>query len=234
MKIFCTRSLIACVIIITMCLTTVFAITNENNIEPDYNTKGITINYQIVNFPQNQKPIKINNTTYVPLDFFAKKLGYDVQDYLDYYINIGGGDIVQCSVQRDLLKDAMNYVGVDTAKKTVDVWSEGLKQRSAAIQYSVMTKKLKDIYEKDLKERNANWVTGMSSPWVDSYEITNEKKVNDKTQVFEVEYNTATSTGVSEPFTVILEVIKDNDFWRISKVNGDELSTAYTGFKDKS
>jgi hypothetical protein len=217
-----------------MCLTTVFAMTNENNIEPDYNTKGITINYQIVNFPQNQKPIKINNTTYVPLDFFAKKLGYDVQDYLDYYLNIGGGDIVQCSVQRDLLKDAMSYVGVDTPKKAVDVWSEGLKQRSAAIQYSVMTKELKDIYEKDLKERNANWVTGMSSPWVDSHEITNEKKVNDKTQIFEVKYNTATSAGESEPFTVILEVIKDNDFWHISKVNGDESSTAYTGFKDKS
>lgn len=233
MKIFCTRSLIASVIISTMCLTTAFGITSKNNIEPDYDTKGITINYQIVNFPQDEKPIKINNTMYIPLDFFAKKLGYDVQDYLDNYINIGGGDIVRCSVQRDLLKDAMNYVGVDSPEKAVDVWSEGLKQRSAAIQYSVMTKELKDIYEKNLKETNANWVTGMSSPWVEGYEIINEKKVNDKTQSFEIKYDTASSTGASAPFTVVLEVINDNDFWHILKVNGDETSTAYTGFQHK-
>lgn len=234
MKIFFTKSLIASVIISIIFLTSAFGITSKNDIEPNYSTKGITINYQIVGFPQDKKPIEINNTIYVPLNFFAKKLGYNVQDYLDDYINIGGGDIVRCSVQRDLLKDAMNYVGVDSPEKAVEVWSKGLMRRSAAIQYSVMTKELKDIYEKNLKESFANWVTGMSSPWVESYEIINEKKVSDKTQRFEVKYNTATSAGVSTPFTIVLEVVNDNDFWHISKVNGDETSTAYTGFQHKS
>ena len=187
MKRFFTRSLIASVIISTMCLASAFGITSKNNI--------------------------------------------DVHDNPDNYINISGGDIYQCSVQRDLLKDAMNYVGVGSPEKAVEVWSEGLKQRSAAIQYSVMTKELRDIYENDLKQTYPNWVTGISSPWVEGYEIVNEKKVNDKTHCFEVRYDTATSTGPATPFTVILVVINNNDFWRISKVNGDAISTVYTGFQ---
>jgi|GEM_PF-1627773 len=231
MKIFITKSLITSIMISIIFLNTAFGVRSKNNIEPDYNTKGITINYQIVRFPQDKRPIEIKNTMYVPLDFFAKKLGYNVQNYLDDYINIGGGDIVRCSAQRDLLKDAMNYVGVDSPEKAIEVWSEGLMRRSAAIQYSVMTKELKDIYENNLKETFANWITGMSSPWVAGYEIISEKEVNDTTQSFEVKYNTATSTGMSTSFIVVLDVVYENDFWQISKVTGDETSTAYTGFK---
>lgn len=229
------KSLITGFVISMVCLTTAFATSDKKNIEADYKTKGITINYSIVNFPEGEKPFTVNDTMYVPLRFFAEALGYKVEDCLDNYINIGGGDVVRYSTQSNLLKGAMDYVGVATPDKAVEVWSEGLRLRSAGIQYSVMTKELKDIYAKDLEKRNANWVTGVSSPWVEGYKIIGKEKVDNKTYIFRLKFNTATSTGEFEPFAVTLKVVKDGDFWRISEVDGDETSTVYTGFvyKDK-
>lgn len=217
-------------VISTVCLTTVNGASNKTNLEVDYNTKGITVNYNIVNLPEDSKPFTVNDTLYVPLRFFAETLGYSVENYLDTYINVNDGYVSRYLTQSNLLKDAMNYVGVDTPDKAVNVWSEGLKQRSAAMQYSVMTKELKDIYAKDLEQSSPNWVTGISSPWVEGYEIINKEKSNINSQTFHIKYSTATSAGEFEPFYVTLKIVKDADFWRISEVNGDESSTVYTGF----
>ncbi len=137
-------------------------------------------------------------------------------------------------IQNKLLKDAMDYVGVCEPNKAVEVWSEGLRQRNGAMQYSIMTKALKDIYAKDLEKSFPNWVTGVSSPWVDGYKIFNVERVSDVAEIFHLKYTTATSAGEFEPFFVTLKVVKDGEFWRISSVIGDEASTAYTGFVYKN
>ncbi len=145
--------------------------------------------------------------------------------------NIGGTGTY--FIQSNLLKKAMDYLGVDSPDKAVAVWSEGLKQRNGAMQYSVMTKELKAVYAKDLENGHENWVTGVSSPWVEGYTILNKDKSHNA-HIYNIKYNTATSAGPFDPFYVKLTVVRDGDFWRISEVNGDQASTAYTGFTDQS
>ena len=128
----------------------------------------------------------------------------------------------------------MNYIGVNTPERAAEVWSEGVKGRSAAIQYSVMTKELKEIYAKDLDKWRPNWVTGVSSPWVESYEISSIENPNDNTRVFEVEFSTTSPGSGYGSFTAVLEVINDGGFWRISNVAGDGNSEIYTGFINQS
>ena len=97
-----------------------------------------------------------------------------------------------------------------------------------------MTKELKEVYAKDLEKWRPNWITGVSSPWVESYEIKKIESPDDNTQVFEVKFNTTTSGPGYESFTVALEVMNAGDFWRISKVAGDENSDIFTGFTHQS
>jgi len=227
------------IVIGAACLTTAYGMTTKKQIEVDFHTKGITINHQILRFPQNQEPftvdsntaLTVDETVYIPLTFFAESLGFKVENYLDNYININGGDVVRYKTQSTLLKDAMEYVGVNNPEKAVEVWSEGLKGRSAATQYSVMTKELKEIYAKDLEEWRPNWVTGGSSPRVESYEITGAESPNEDSRIYDITYNTTNSVQEYNSFTVELEVVHTGDFWRIAKVSGDEDSKIYTGFR---
>ncbi len=222
------KNFVAIFIVLAVCVTTALATTNTKAIETAVSAKGVTVNYQIVDFPQSQKPLESGGTLYVPLVYFAEALGYETENYLDNYINIGGGDVIRYKAQSDLLKEATDYLGVDSPEKAAFVWAEGVRKRSGAMQYSVMTKNLKEAYEKDLA---GQFVTGMSSPWIEHFEINETGKSGDNAQAFEVNFSTITSAGPSEPFAVKLEIIKDGDFWRISKVLGDEISLAYTGFK---
>lgn len=104
-------------------------------------------------------------------------------------------NINKYEVRSDLLLKAMDYLGVCSPEEAVNIWSNGLKMRSAAIQYSVMTSKLKLEYKADLEKTFSNWVTGMSSPWVDSFQIIKTEKKVDDSYVFSVKYITKTSTG---------------------------------------
>lgn len=135
-------------------------------------------------------------------------------------------------VRSELLMDAMDYVGVCSPQDAAKVWAEGLRMRSAAMQYSVMTKTLKGRYAKQLNQTFANWVTGMSSPWVNSYEITKSTK-NEDGYIFEVKISTLTSTGPEGEYNATLTVVSENGFPRISNITMDKELYAYTGFKPK-
>ena len=70
------------------------------------------------------------------------------------------------AIKVQLLMDAMDEVGVCRPEQAVDVWARGLMERSAAMQYAVMTDSLREKYVKSLAKNAPNWVTGLSSPWV--------------------------------------------------------------------
>ncbi len=134
-------------------------------------------------------------------------------------------------VRSELLMDAMEDVGVCCAEDAANVWASGLKKRSAALQYSVMTTELKKVYAKQLDSVFPNWVTGVSSPWVDSYKITKTEKVNENTYIFNILFSTKTSTGPAGDYSAILTVIKEDGFWRVTKIDADKQLYAYTGYK---
>lgn len=133
-------------------------------------------------------------------------------------------------IQSNLLKEAMKEVGVSTPLKAADVWAEGLKKRSAALQYAVMSNKLKIEYEEKLKETAPNWVTGISSPWINNYKIVSTKEINPKKYEVEMLFSTMTSAGPFSDYNAVLTIQQFGDFWRITGISTEKELDTYTGF----
>lgn len=139
-------------------------------------------------------------------------------------------EINKYEVRSRLLMEAMSDVGICIPEKTVEVWVNGLKMRNAAMQYSVMTQKLKDEYARQLEETAPNWVTGLSSPWVESYKIIKAERLDESNYRFHVIISTMTSTGPAGDYNAILSVTREGYFWRISMISLEEGLYVYTGF----
>lgn len=134
-------------------------------------------------------------------------------------------------IKSELLMNAMNSVGVSSPKAAAEVWASGLKQRSAALQYAVMTAKLKTEYAKGLEKTFPNWVTGTSSPTVTEYKITKNEKINEDNVAFALVFSTATSAGPAGDYNAYLTITKEGEFWRITNLKTDKGLEAFTGFK---
>jgi hypothetical protein len=134
-------------------------------------------------------------------------------------------------VRSRLLMDVMDQVGACDPKTAVHVWANGLVERSAALQYSVFTKKLKTEYARQLETSAPNWVTGVSSPWVDSYKIVKIQDLSKDEKIFELVFSTATSTGPAGDYKATLHINREGEFWRISKLSFDDGLYPYTRFK---
>lgn len=137
----------------------------------------------------------------------------------------------QYEVQNTLLLDAMKEVGVCSPAKAAQVWASGLMQRSAALQYAVLTQALQNEYAKQLEKSAPNWVTGISSPWVESFKIIRSDRPTDKRYVFEIRFSTLASTGPTGDYDATVTVDRQGDFWRISKIAADEQLYPYTRYK---
>lgn len=139
-------------------------------------------------------------------------------------------EVDKYEVRNELLMDAMNQVGVNNPESAAKVWANGLKARSAALQYSVLGTKLRQEYAKQLDENYPNWVTGMSSPWVDSYKITDVSAAGDDRYAIKVSFSTATSAGPAGDYNALLIVAREGDFWRIADISADKELYPYIGF----
>lgn len=155
--------------------------------------------------------------------------------YFVYTSNFGvhalSNEINRYEVQNKLLLDAMQEVGVCSPKRAAEVWASGLQKRSAALQYAVMTAAFQKEYVKQLEKSAPNWVTGLSSPWIDSFTIMRSDRPNEKRYVFEILFSTQTSTGPAGDYTAAVTVDREGDFWRISNIAADEQLYPYTRYK---
>lgn len=133
-------------------------------------------------------------------------------------------------VRSQLLVEAMNYVGVCFPEDAAAVWAEGLKNRSAALQYAVMGKPLKDEYARQLNETAPNWVTGISSPFISEYQIVNTEAVSNTLQRITLRFSLATSIGTAGEAQAVLDIIKEGSFWRIENIDADKALFPYTRF----
>jgi hypothetical protein len=133
------------------------------------------------------------------------------------------------AIRAELLTEAMDYVGVSSPEAAAQVWAQGLKQRSAAMQYAVMDTGLRARYAKALKAAAPNWVTGTSSPWVGAYAVTAQEPAGTDAYTLTLRIETATSSGPAQTLNAVLTVEKRGDFWRITAIHGDEGLSAYTG-----
>ena len=80
----------------------------------------------------------------------------------------------------------------ETAEDAALTWAKGVQTRNGALQFAVLSPELQTKMKADYVAMN--WVTGVSSPWVESYKITRQAQ-QDQGWEFEIEYQMMTSTG---------------------------------------
>lgn len=131
-----------------------------------------------------------------------------------------------------LLMQAMDDVGVCTPEEAALVWAKGLYMRSAALQYSVMSDELKKEYAQKLENNAPNWVTGVSSPWVESYKITGIETKN-KDRIIKLLFSTLASAGPAGDYMAMLTVSPEGGFWRIKRISADSGLYPYTGLSPR-
>jgi len=148
------------------------------------------------------------------------------------YVSVfaAAAEVNKFEVRSELLMEAMEQVGVCRPEAAAEVWANGLEARSAALQYAVMDDELRQDFAARWEENAPNWVTGVSSPWVESYEIVRTTEPSKGSRVIELRFSTATSTGPAGDYNAILTIEQEGDFWHISKISMDEGLHVYTGF----
>ena len=164
---------------------------------------------------------------------FLNGIGYFLNlKYISVFAAVSEED--KYEVKSRLLMEAMDYVGSCNPAEAAVTWANGLKMRSAAMQYSVLNSELKKGYKQQLEESAPNWVTGISSPWIESYKIVkNELEGKDKYKI-ELIFSTATSTGPAGDYRAILTLLREKDYWRIADISMEQELYPYTRFKPDS
>lgn len=132
-------------------------------------------------------------------------------------------------IRIELFEKAVEEFGAVTPIEAAETWIKGVKTRNGALQYATMSSELKKIYKEALDASDPNWVTGISSPWVDSYTILGTKRPSKGEYIVTMEVNLATSSGSAGKYPVKLSVINENGFWRINEVVADNGFLALTG-----
>lgn len=102
-------------------------------------------------------------------------------------------------------------------------WAEAIKNRDGRAQYELLGAKLqaefKDYYE------NVNWVTGVSSPWINSYEI---EIMGDYAVVF---FENMTSAGFAGYTADTLSFSEENGQLKIRRIDGFNNFSVYSAEK---
>ena len=140
-------------------------------------------------------------------------------------------ELDNCRVRNLLLLQAIDEIGACNPQAAAEIWSSGLVKRSAALQYAVMSSELKAEYIKQLEENSPNWVTGIASPWVDSFKIIGVEHIGDNTSIFTIQFKLMTSTGPAGEYQAMLTVQKQGNYWRIIRISYDEALYPYILFR---
>lgn len=179
----------------------------------DWNMKDGTIvdGKQINNIVK--EAIILDGTTYVPLQYFKDVLGENVSlglTHSDKYII----RIYTKESQENHILELMKAVESPmTQEEAVNFYAESVKLRNGVVQYALMDDQLRDEKYNEFKEMN--FVTGTSSPWVDSYEISQVEK-----NLYQVIFTLKTSVSTdSLTTTVNIELVEDSQYIKISNIS---------------
>jgi len=150
-------------------------------------------------------------------------------EYISVWAAVETAD--QFEMRSELLMAAMDRVGVCSPTEAAAVWAEGLRTRSAALQYAVMSGALREEYAAQLEQTAPGWVTGVSSPWVERYELDEPLPDGGDAYIVALRFFTETSAGPGETYRASLRVSREGAFWRIRELQTDPELAAYTGFQ---
>lgn len=108
-------------------------------------------------------------------------------------------------------------------------WAEGVKTRNGALQYAVMSSSLRKETFSDFVE--SNWVTGTSSPWIESYDVNEICRVDSNTYRYKVEFTYTDSTKATFTERQYVTVIKDKEDWLVSSLEKIDIKGKITEVK---
>lgn len=174
----------------------------------DWNRKdGAIVNGNIVKVGK-----VVNGVTYVPIEYFTQDLGenvvFDTSSSDELLIKLYSKAGYEDNFSRLITKFELPM----TAEDAVNMYAEAVETRNGAVQYGLMSDELRD--EKYDEFMDLWFVTGTSSPWVDSYKIENTGD-NSYKIVFDLKTSVITEVITT---TVNLKLVQDGEYWRISTI----------------
>ncbi|NMA65821.1 MAG: copper amine oxidase N-terminal domain-containing protein [Clostridiaceae bacterium] len=164
-------------------------------------------------------PVLVNHRVLAPVRAISEALGMEVtwknnavyiESKADVNVNAKADD---CDMRIQLLEQAL---APKDALSAVTSWAEGVKTMNGALEFAVMSPALRE--ENYAYFAELNWVTGTSSPWIESYEITEVANINDEILRYEVIFNYTDSTGYEFSERKFITVKKFEDNWFVSSI----------------
>ncbi|MGI6129768.1 MAG: stalk domain-containing protein [bacterium] len=164
-----------------------------------------------------------NGRVLVPIRWVAQALGAHVDwDDQTKSVKIDAPENVSSdtSLERriELLQQAL---APKTPEEAAQKWAEGVKMRNGALQYAVLSLEFQEQRRADYED--LGWVTGTSSPWVDSYKIMEQTKKDDTTWEYKIQLALKTSTGDAGSTLATLLVKQYEDNWFIDQLSEEHL-----------
>jgi len=87
-------------------------------------------------------------------------------------------------------------VEASTPEQAIETWARAVKTRNGALQYAMIDPDKRSLVLKAMQERN--WVTGLSSPWLERYKISKGTKQKNGSVLFNVQFDYRTSDDVNK------------------------------------
>lgn len=182
-------------------------------------------------------PVLVNHRVLAPVRAIAEALGMEVTwknnaVYIESKADVNDDSKADaCDMRIQLLEQAL---APKDALSAAESWAEGVKTRNGALEFAVMSPELRE--EKYTYFSDLNWVTGTSSPWIESYEITEVTNINDEIFRYEVIFNYTDSTGYEFSERKFITVKKFEDNWFVSSMERLDIKGAITKvtFDDKN
>lgn len=161
-----------------------------------------------------------NEKVYVSEDALKRDFGFNMSyDKNENKVQLYDNKRISLEGAIKLFEELAEYYDNKTPDQVAEFWAKGVKERNGVFQYAVLNKGLKEQFKKKVEERGS-WVTGFSSPWVESYEVTKEK-VNESTWEYKIVFKAVTSAKDSYNWNATLMIGKENDKWRIIDIKKD-------------
>ncbi|WP_165972068.1 YCF48-related protein [Paenibacillus piri] len=135
-------------------------------------------------------PQIIEGNTMVPIRAVSEALGAKVNwNASEQTVTVDLPDRSSQQRQIELLQSA---IAPSSAQAAVQTWADAVKSRNGAVQYAVLSPALQGQTVKQYEE--LGWVTGTSSPWVESYQLSAGVK-SDAGINYDVQFQLKTSSG---------------------------------------
>lgn len=161
-----------------------------------------------------------NGKVFVSGDALDNQFGFSTfYDKKDNKIRIYDNTKTQLEARSNMFEEFVKSYDPKTPDEVVDRWAKGVKARNGVEQFVTLNEKLKTEFKKTYADRQS-WVTGVSSPWVESYKIS-KKKVNDSEWDYTITFTTKTSNPGYYYYTAQMTVGKENNKWRIIKLKNE-------------